>query len=120
MKDKLNFSSQSLLELEFSPIDRGYNPLEVDQTLDKIIQDYIYYEKFKKDAVPYIRTLESNMKTLQDNYHTLEVVKASYEDRLKYIGDNPNASRENIDYIKRIRALEDFLYKKGFDPSKIK
>ena len=120
MKEKLNFSSKTLLEVEFSPIDRGYNPLEVDETLDKVIEDYIYYEKFKREAIPYIRTLESNIKTLQENNHALEVSNAQKDATLKAIGDNPNISKENIQYIRRIRMLEEFLYKKGIDPSKIK
>ena len=40
MANKLNYDGKSLLNIKFSPDQKGYDPLEVDQVLDKIIKDY--------------------------------------------------------------------------------
>ena len=44
MDKKINFTSKELLNKRFSNTPRGYDPLEVDKVLDKIIEDYETYE----------------------------------------------------------------------------
>ena len=40
MANKLNYDAKSILNIKFSPNQKGYDPLEVDQVFDKIIEDY--------------------------------------------------------------------------------
>ena len=119
MAEKLNFTYQSLLELEFTKNVRGYDPLQVDMALDKVIADLRHYEKFKADAIPYIQELERSIYDLKEKNKDLEVEIAKMNNRLSNIKDNPGVSKENIELLKRIDILEKALYKQGIDPSKI-
>ena len=120
MADKINFTSESLLNLKFTKDVRGYDPLEVDETLDRVIQDLSTYEKYKKETTEYIQRIERDIYNLKQTISKLEIENAKLSERLESIGDNPAASRENINLIKRISALEDELYRLGGNPSKIK
>ena len=120
MADKLNFTSKSLLELEFTKNVRGYDPLQVDQALDKVIEDLIHYEKFYEDSVKYIQELESKIYSYRQKEKENEVEFSKLKNRLADIKDDSNVSKENINYLKRINALEKALYQLGVDPSKIK
>ena len=120
MADKLNYTSESLLNLKFTKDVRGYDPLEVDETLDKVIEDLRVYEKYKKNTDEYIRKIEREIYDLNQKINALEIENAKYSKSLENIGDNPAASKENIQLLKRISALEDALYKLGGNPSKIK
>ena len=40
MANKLNYDEKSLLNIKFSPSQKGYDTLEVDQIFDCIISDY--------------------------------------------------------------------------------
>lgn len=120
MAEKINFTSESLLNLKFTKDVHGYDPLEVDEALDKVIEDLRNYEKFKSDTTAYLQKIERQIYDLNEEIKALKIENAKYKERLLDIGDNPNASKENIQLIKRIAALEDELYKLGGNPSKIK
>ena len=119
MASKLNFTSISLLELEFTPNVRGYDATQVDMTLDQIIEDLKYYEDFKLKASEYIKDLETEVGKLRTKVRDNEVELARLKGRLGSIQDSPQVSLENVNLLKRISKLEEALYKKGVDPSKI-
>lgn len=119
MADKLNYTSKSLLEVEFTKNVRGYDPLQVDQTLDKVIEDLSHYERFKEETIPYIQTLERNIYDLKEKIKDNEVEIAKLNNRLSNIKDDTNVSKENMALLKRITTLENALYKLGKDPSKL-
>ncbi len=120
MADKINYSSESLLNLKFTKDVRGYDPLEVDEALDKVIEDLRTYEKYRSQTTQYIQRIERDIHDLNEKIKALEVENAKLKERLSDIGENPTAARENIALLKRIAALEDELYKLGGNPSKIK
>ena len=41
----MNYNSKTLLDVKFSKNVKGYDALEVDETLDQVIEDYHFYEK---------------------------------------------------------------------------
>ena len=45
MEKEVKFNSESLLDIKFEKDVKGYNPLEVDKTLDEVIKDYKVYEE---------------------------------------------------------------------------
>lgn len=116
----INFSAKELLEKVFTKNVKGYDPVEVDATLDDVIDDYHYYEKFVKEAKPYIVYLENELRRLKTDVSEKEVQIVQLKKRLGSIKDNPKASRENIDLLKYIDALERALYEKGVNPKKLK
>lgn len=120
MARTLNFTSQALLDKVFAKNVRGYDPLEVDGTLDKVIEDYRYYETFMAEARPYINRLESDITSLRNELSRSEVEIARLSNRLSGIKDDPGVAKENYKLLKRIDALEKALYRKGINPDGIK
>lgn len=120
MAHTLNYSSKSLLDVKFEPGHKGYDALEVDQVLDKLIDDLAFYEKYYNDSKGYIRRLESEIQKLKDHIREQEIEVATVKNKYSGIKPGQNVTESNIDYLKRISKLEEALYKKGVDPETIK
>lgn len=120
MGQQINFSHKTLLDLKFEPSKKGYDALQVDKTLDEIISDYSFYEQYYRETREYIEKIETDIKTLKDEKHSMEVELAKYRSKFELVVDEPNANANNIEYLRRIRLLEQALYRKGVDPNKIK
>ncbi len=120
MATKLNFNSNSLLNLKFAKNVKGYDAYQVDTTLDQILSDYHFYETFYSEAKQYIATLENRVKKQNDEIRSKDLEIAKISKRLEGIDNRSNVSNENMTLLKRIDALERALYKKGVDPTKIK
>ena len=119
MAHTLNYSSKSLLEKKFEPDHKGYDALEVDKVLDEVIADYEFYEKFYNDSKGYIRKLESEIKNLNEKIHQQEMEVANIKNKYSGIKPGQDVNENNINYLKRISKLEEALYRKGVDPTKI-
>ncbi len=120
MAGKLNFDSNSLLNLKFEKNVKGYDAYQVDVTLDQILADYRFYESFYTEAKQYIAELENRVKKQNDELRKKDVEIAKISNRLGGINNRANVSQENMNLLKRIDLLERALYKKGVDPTKIK
>ena len=117
---KLKLTSQAIMDKVFPGSTPGYNPLQVDEYLDRIIKDYKVVESnclmLKKD----IDDLYLQINQLTEENKNLKVENLKYETRLKNIKEVDNVTTENFDLLKRINALEKFIYDKGYDPTKIR
>lgn len=120
MAIKLTITSSELLNKKFNNVPRGYDPFDVDEYLDKVIRDYRLVEANCLMEKKEIDKLEVTIKTLESKIKELEIENAKYEQRLKNIKDNKNVTIDNIDLIKRIRALETYIYRTGVNPNTIK
>ena len=117
---KLFLSSSEILNHVFSAVPKGYDPLDVDEYLDKIISDYRVVESnllIKKEEK---ETLEKRIEFLTNEIKRLEIENARLNSRLSDIKPTDSVNSDNIKYIKRINQLETFLYKEGYDPTSIK
>ena len=117
---KLKLTSEMILDKEFQGSTPGYNPLQVDEYIDRIIKDYKLVESnclmLKKD----VDDLYLQINQLTEENKNLRVQNLKYETRLSNIKEGDNVTSENVDLLKRINALEKFLYDKGYDPTKIR
>ncbi len=120
MAHTLNYSSKSLLDVKFEPTQKGYDALEVDQVLDRLIDDLKFYEQYYNDSRNYIRKLESEIKDLNDKIHEQEMEVAKVKNKYSGIKPGQVVTENNVDYLKRISKLEEALYKKGVDPESIR
>ncbi len=120
MSIKLKLTSESILAEKFPSSPRGYDALKVDQYLDEIIQDYKLVESNHLLSEKEINLLNDKIKSLEGQIKKIEIENKKYEKRLSGIAENMNASMDNADLLKRLSTLETFLFKNGFDPSKIK
>lgn len=120
MAIKLNLNSKEILEMKFPNVPRGYDPLYVDEYLDKIIRDYKLVETNCLVESNEIDLLKSKIASLEKELQNIKIENEKYASRLKDINENDNVTVDNIDLVKRINVLEKFLYQHGYIPSQIK
>lgn len=115
----MNFNSKSLLDVKFQKNVKGYDALEVDKTLDQVIQDYDSYEKECLKNKKLISKLEGELEILNEKLRVAEVENKKLQKVVDSIPDAPEVNKANIVYLQRIADLEKALYKKGVNPKKI-
>lgn len=120
MAIKLKLNSKEILEMKFPNVPRGYDPLYVDEYLDKIIRDYKLVEANYLVEKNTIDSLNEKIASLEKKITDLEIENNKYASRLKDINENDNVNADNIDLIRRINVLEKFLYQHGYIPEQIK
>ena len=122
MEKKTNFSSKELLNKEFSVAVKGYNPLEVDQVLDKIIADYEKFEKSKSMSSDDIDALLAQVKALKEENENLKAELEKEKNKWKYISkDHKDIHIDNYELLLRIGKLEMYIHDKlGVNPEDIK
>ncbi|NLW15759.1 MAG: DivIVA domain-containing protein [Erysipelothrix sp.] len=96
MNQKL--TAEEILETEFKIDFNGYNALEVDSFLDKVLQDYAAFEKQITEQLEllerYETTLEKQKRIIQE-FHNAERVSKDVEPLPSY-----------VDLLRRIAKLE--------------
>ena len=115
----MNYNSKTLLDVKFSKNVKGYDALEVDQTLDMVIEDYDDYEKQLSLDKASIEKLNQEISDLKAAIRKLEVDNKKLKKAVDSIPEGPEVNKSNINLLSRISKLEAALYKKGVDPKKI-
>lgn len=115
----MNYNSKTLLDVKFSKNVKGYDALEVDQTLDMVIEDYDDYEKQLSLDKASIEKLNQEISDLKATIRKLEVDNKKLKKTVDSIPEGPEVNKSNINLLSRISKLEAALYKKGVDPKKI-
>ena len=117
MEKEVKFNSESLLNIKFEKDVKGYNPLEVDETLDAVIEDYKIYEKETQISKNELAKQKQEIDNLKNKVNDLEIALTNAKASLKAMPSGAN--QDNVSLLKRIDALERALYQKGVDPKKI-
>ena len=120
MAIKLTLNSKEILEKEFKNVPRGYDPLSVDEYLDKIRRDYKLVEANYLVERRDIETLKTKIDKLEQENNELKILVNKYEGRLKDIKETDVVSMDNIELMKKINRYEKFLYQHGYMPDDIK
>ena len=120
MEFKLILSSEEILNHVFKSSYKGYDPLSVDEFLDKVISDYKTIEAKQLSLKEDLEKSKKDNQELLKKLRELESELARYKAKDSDLKPADNVNLDNINYIRRINALETFLFKNGFDPSKIK
>lgn len=122
MEKKTNYTKEELLNKEFSVAVKGYNPLEVDQVLDKIIEDYEKFEKNKSNSSVDVDELLIQIKVLKEENESLKEELEKERNKWKYISkDHKDIHLDNYELLLRIGKLEMYIHDKlGINPEDIK
>ena len=115
---KLSLSSRDILNKQFSKNVKGYDPLEVDQFLDQILQDYRIIDDVVVNLNDKIEKLERQLAMLENDYQDLK--SSTTKERKSTFAVNDYSRLDNLELLKKIGAYESRLYQLGVDPSKIK
>lgn len=121
MAVKLFLNSQTILDHAFPIIHKNcYDAEEVDKFLDMVIQDYKLAEANVIIPVKEYETLKNKNKVLEDEKRKIEVELERYKARFTNIKSSDNVTTDNIELVRKINALEKFLWAHGFNPDTIK
>ena len=120
MAIKLVLSAEEIGNKVFKGVPRGYDPYEVDKYLDQIIADYERVETNCLLAKEELENLNRKIANLEKEKKSLELELGRFKTKYSNIKPSDNVTDDNINLIKRINALERFLWQNGFNPSTIK
>ena len=133
MAETKTLTAKEILDKKFTKDVKGYDALEVDDFLDRVIKDYQTFqneiarrdaaiaEEKKQMLALQAQNNTSALETAKQRIHELELENASYKNKLAGIASaDPNLNVQNINYIKRIQALESFVWQLGYDPRTLK
>lgn len=116
MKNKLFFDEKFILNRKFTANVAGYDALEVDTLLDKVIQDYVVISKFYKEHQKIVQENEKLRKKVLD----LEAKNSLLEKTITDSSVNTKTTGSNLELLQIINKYERYLWDKGIDPNKIK
>ena len=111
----LTLSSKKLLDKKFRSVPRGYDPLEVDEYLDKAINDYRIVESNVLAEKSEIDSLLEEIKKLKKENYDLQIENGKYKERFSNIKASDNVTSDNIMLMKKINKYESFLHRNGFN-----
>ena len=118
MANKLNYDSKSLLNFKFSPAQKGYDSLEVDQIFDKIIIDYNSLTNDLNDLADKIKQKDSKIEELKDEVERLTFELASVKKQLNSLKKVSSVNEDNYQLMKKVAAYERVLHRKGINLKK--
>lgn len=121
MAVKLFLDSQTIINRVFPIISKNaYDATEVDKFLDVIIKDYRTVEANVLVVKQEYEQLVEKNKTLEKEKRELEIEVERYKARFTNINPGDNVTTDNLELVRRINALEKFLWAHGFNPNTIK
>lgn len=101
MAGRFNLDPQAIVDKEFDIDFKGYNPDQVDKTLDLIIQDYQTYQEMIADLNQKITDLERVNASLR-----AKLIEVEGKVRAGKDADPMYAGASNVDILKRLSRLE--------------
>lgn len=121
MKKKVLLSYQEILNFKFNPSKNGYNPLEVDNFLDEVLDTIDSKDKKIKDLEVQVNNLIQKEKELEKQNKKLEKDFYLFKEKYKNIKDTDFIENANtLEMIKKINLYERKLFELGYDPNKLK
>jgi DivIVA domain-containing protein len=119
MKKKQLLDADKILNTKFTPNVKGYNALEVDEMLDKVIKDYDFFDETKKQLQSEITRLNNLVKKLQKKNTDLEAIVATQKEKLARTPNVPTKATTNMELLHKVSAYERKFHELGIDPRKL-
>lgn len=102
---KLNLNPEEILNKEFEPGFKGYNPGDVDAFLDIILDDYQTMEDNIQELLDLVTKYQNEIKELNKKIIELEGKRKAFD-------LSKTTSYSSVDILKRISRLEEQVYNK--------
>ena len=99
--EKIQLTTQDILEKQFKIDARGYRPQEVDKYLDIIINDYAEYDKL-------LRKYDNELRNVLDENAKLKSEIRNLKSTLSVAENNKGVT--NVDILRRLGELEKIVY----------
>ena len=118
MANKLNYDSKTLLNVKFSPKEKGYDPEEVDQIFDNIISDYESLNALLVSLKNENNKQKTEIEKLKKDLEKANIDFATLKKQFDQLKKTSGVTEDNYSLVKKVTAYERILYKKGIDPKK--
>ena len=118
MAAKLNYDAKQILNIKFSPKEKGYDPLEVDQIFDNIIKDYESFTSQLKEVVIQNEKQKETIKELKEDLDSATFELASLKKQFASLKKKSSINDDNYKLITKVAAYEKVLHRKGIDLKK--
>ncbi len=103
--EKLNLTPEEILNFEPKVDFKGYSAAEVDEFLDKVLEDYQIMEENVQELLDLVASL-------QDEVAELKNQKVELEGKNRVFDLSNTTVYSSVDILKRISRLEETVYKK--------
>ena len=118
MANKLNYDGKSLLNIKFSPKQKGYDPLEVDQIFDKIIEDYETLSTSLNEFASKMEQEQSKYQNLKKEFDRVTFQLAALQKKFDALKRVSNVTDDNYTLVNKVAAYERVLHRKGINLKK--
>lgn len=105
---EMNLTAQVIYEKEFHVDVKGYAPVEVDEFLDQIIEDYQTYDEKVEELSQAVIRYEEKIKELQTEIYNLQNENQSINEKLATNAAGGNS--DQVDILKRLAKLEQAVF----------
>ena len=118
MAKKLNYDEKSLLNVKFSPAQKGYNADEVDLIFDNIIKDYETNTSQINELLEQNANQLAKIKELKEELDRMTFELASIKKQYNLLKKTSNVTEDNYDLVLKVAAYERALHRKGVNLKK--
>ena len=118
MANKLNYDSESILNVVFSPKEKGYDPDEVDRIFDNIIKDYDAMAAQINDLASKNAKQQAKIDKLTKDIEQLTLDLASLKNQYEVLKKTSKVTGDNYQLVLKVAAYERVLHRKGINLKK--
>ena len=118
MANKLNYDGKAILNIKFSPKEKGYDPDEVDRIFDNIILDYDAMTSQINEANNKNAKQQSKIDELKEEIERLTFELASLKKQYDLLQKTSKITDDNYQLVMKVAAYERVLHRKGINLKK--
>ena len=118
MANKLNYDGKAILNIKFSPKEKGYDPDEVDRIFDNIISDYDAMASQINEANNKNAKQQSKIDELKEEIERLTFELASLKKQYDLLKKTSKITDDNYQLVMKVAAYERVLHRKGINLKK--
>ena len=118
MANKLNYDSESILNIVFSPKEKGYDPDEVDLIFDNIIKDYDAMSAQINDLAAKNAKQQATIDSLKKDIEKLTIDLALLKNQYDTLKKTSKVTGDNYQLVLKVAAYEKVLHRKGINLKK--
>ena len=118
MANKLNYDGKSILNIKFSPKEKGYDPDEVDLIFDNIIKDYDTMAAQLNELTAKNAKQAAKLDVQKADIERLTFELASIKKQFEALKKTSKVTEDNYQLVQKITAYERALHRKGVNIKK--
>ena len=118
MASKLNYDGKMILNVKFSPKEKGYDPDEVDAIFDNIIRDYDTMASQLNELANKNAKQQSKNDEMKKEIERLTFELASLKKQYDMLKKTSKITDDNYDLVVKVAAYERALHRKGVNLKK--